>query len=67
MYVCVCNAVTDTQIRDAARRGARTLGDLSSELRVASCCGRCADCANRILNERCCGDEDCLDLGLACA
>ena len=67
MYVCVCNAVTDTQIRDAARRGARTLGDLGSELRVAKCCGRCADCANRILNERRCDDEVHLDLGLACA
>ena len=51
MYVCVCNSVTDQQIREAAGRGARCLSDLSDELAVATSCGKCADCARRILNE----------------
>ena len=28
MYICVCNAVTDREIRAAAQLGARTLEDL---------------------------------------
>lgn len=51
MYVCVCNKVTDHQIRDAARRGVDTMDELCAQLRVASCCGRCRDCAHRVLNE----------------
>ena len=41
MYVCVCKAVTDTQIREAAQGGARTLKDLRRELGVTRDCGRC--------------------------
>lgn len=51
MYVCVCNAVTDRQIRRAAVRGATTVEDLSRELKVATCCGRCRDCARAVLEE----------------
>lgn len=57
MYVCVCNAVTDTQIREAASNGARTLGDLRRELGVASECGRCASCARDCLRDAHNGDE----------
>lgn len=51
MYVCVCNAVTDRQIRRAAARGATTVEDLGRELKVATCCGRCRDCARGVLEE----------------
>jgi bacterioferritin-associated ferredoxin len=51
MYVCVCNKVTDHQIRDAADGGVTTMDQLCKELRVASCCGRCRDCAHRVLQE----------------
>jgi bacterioferritin-associated ferredoxin len=51
MFVCVCNGVTDREIRAAVAMGARTLGDLREGLGVASCCGRCADCACGILAE----------------
>ncbi len=51
MYVCLCNAITDHEIRDAVALGARTLGDLTTSLGVASCCGRCADCARRLVGE----------------
>ncbi len=51
MYVCVCNAVTDKQIRQACENGACTMEDLSRELNVATCCGRCQDCARKILCE----------------
>jgi bacterioferritin-associated ferredoxin len=51
MYVCVCKAVTDRQIREAAAGGARTLKDLRRDLGVTSDCGRCAGCARDCLKE----------------
>ncbi|MCE1239730.1 MAG: (2Fe-2S)-binding protein [Azonexaceae bacterium] len=51
MYVCVCQAVTDRQIREAAEGGARTLKDLRRDLGVTSECGRCATCAHECLKE----------------
>jgi len=50
MYVCLCNAITDHEIRAAADLGARSLDDLSSTLGVATCCRRCADCARGVLD-----------------
>lgn len=51
MYVCVCHAVTDRQIREAAQGGARTLKDLRRDLGVTRDCGRCASCAHDCLQE----------------
>ena len=51
MYVCVCNAVTDRDIRRAADRGVTTLEQLSIQLKVATCCGRCESCARRVLDQ----------------
>ncbi|MDQ2136907.1 (2Fe-2S)-binding protein [Alcaligenaceae bacterium A4P071] len=45
MYICVCNAITERQVRASVDRGATSLEDLQFELGVASCCGRCADTA----------------------
>lgn len=49
MYVCICNAITDREIRAAAEFGARTLEDLQASLGVATCCRRCSDCARGVL------------------
>jgi len=51
MYVCVCSAVTDRQIRECARQGVSSVKELRSRLGVASQCGRCATCAREILRE----------------
>jgi bacterioferritin-associated ferredoxin len=51
MYVCVCNRVTDSQILDAADQGATSLEALGEQLKVATCCGRCAECAHELLSE----------------
>ncbi|MGD2117567.1 MAG: (2Fe-2S)-binding protein [Chromatiales bacterium] len=51
MYVCVCNSVTDGQIRDAVDDGICTMEALCSELKVSSCCGRCSDCARKVLHQ----------------
>jgi bacterioferritin-associated ferredoxin len=51
VYVCMCNAVTDGDIRAAVAQGARSLSDLTTSLGVASCCGRCADFADNLVSE----------------
>ena len=51
MYVCVCNAITDKQIRKAARRGVTDLYGLQQELGVAAGCGSCLEIASEILRE----------------
>jgi bacterioferritin-associated ferredoxin len=45
MYICVCNAITERQVRACVDAGAASLDDLQFELGVASCCGRCASTA----------------------
>lgn len=56
MYVCICNAVTDQDIRDAYDDGARTMRALQTETGVATCCGRCGPAALEILS--CCRAEE---------
>ncbi|MDJ0871533.1 MAG: (2Fe-2S)-binding protein [Gammaproteobacteria bacterium] len=51
MYVCICNAVTDRDIREAVQQGALSLKALREQLQVATCCGRCAGCARRCLHQ----------------
>jgi bacterioferritin-associated ferredoxin len=51
MYVCVCHAVTDKDIRNAVDRGARSLFDVQCELPVGSCCGRCSDTAKSVVDD----------------
>lgn len=59
MYVCVCNAVTDRQIRKAVAEGARTMRDLRRQLDVCSCCGKCGPAARTLLAEGQATDETC--------
>ncbi|HET8876791.1 MAG TPA: (2Fe-2S)-binding protein [Casimicrobiaceae bacterium] len=51
MYICLCNAITDRQIVEAAHGGARTDEDLAQGLGVGITCGRCRTCAKELLME----------------
>jgi bacterioferritin-associated ferredoxin len=51
MYICLCNGITEGQIRDAIRDGADSMLKLRLELGVASCCGRCTTCAQQVIEE----------------
>ena len=51
MYVCVCKAVTDSQIRDAVERGCCRMRDLRDELDVTTQCGRCANACREVMDE----------------
>jgi bacterioferritin-associated ferredoxin len=50
MYVCLCNAITDRQIKETVAAGASSLTDLQAQLGVATCCGCCADLASSYLS-----------------
>lgn len=53
MYVCICNAVTDTEIRDAVRN--HKIHGGSEELKrmryISNKCGICAKSVREIINE----------------
>jgi bacterioferritin-associated ferredoxin len=51
MYVCLCNGITESQIRGAVGGGARSLSEPNLCLDMASCCGRFADCAQQVFHE----------------
>lgn len=42
MYVCLCQGITDSQIRSAIEGGASCLRDVRDSLGVMSQCGKCA-------------------------
>lgn len=49
MYICLCNAITDRDIRACAAQGAESLCDLERCLGVGASCGRCKPCAEEVL------------------
>jgi bacterioferritin-associated ferredoxin len=49
MIICVCKAVSDRHIRSAVRGGASSLRDLTRELGVGTCCGKCVPEARETL------------------
>jgi bacterioferritin-associated ferredoxin len=51
MYICICHGISDHQIRACVEGGARTLGDLSCRLGVATQCGTCATSACEVMEE----------------
>jgi bacterioferritin-associated ferredoxin len=51
MYVCMCTAVTEREIRNAVDGGATSLADVQSALPVGICCGCCEDTARSIVDE----------------
>jgi bacterioferritin-associated ferredoxin len=41
MIICICKAVSDRHIRSAVKGGASCMRDITRELRVGTCCGKC--------------------------
>jgi len=50
MYVCVCNAVRDRDLREAAASGVRCFDELKRRTGVSTCCGRCEDTARQVFS-----------------
>ena len=51
MYVCVCNAVTDSDIRKAVDNGVCTIRQLRQKTGCTSSCGCCKEMAVEILQQ----------------
>lgn len=51
MYVCVCNAVTERDLKECFEDGADTLEKLACETGLGMCCGRCKDLAADMLDD----------------
>lgn len=49
MYVCLCKAVTDRQIRETISEGATTFAEIRRQLGVATQCGKCCQQAKSIV------------------
>lgn len=50
MYVCICNGVTDRQIREAAASGVRSVAELTMRTGCGATCGTCLETAAGILD-----------------
>ena len=51
MFVCLCNAYRDAEIREAARFGARRAKDVYAALGRGPRCGRCLAFAQGLIDE----------------
>jgi bacterioferritin-associated ferredoxin len=51
MIVCVCKAVSDRHIKAAVKEGATCMRDLTRDLGVGTCCGKCIPEARSALSE----------------
>jgi bacterioferritin-associated ferredoxin len=49
VYICICNAITERQVRELVQRGARSVDELTFALGVGTGCGRCRECAADLL------------------
>ena len=51
MYVCICNGVTDRQIREAVEAGCDSVAGLTMRTGCGSTCGTCLPMAADLLAE----------------
>jgi len=50
MYVCICKAITDADIREAAETGAADIERLTETLGIGGGCGTCLEMAEAIID-----------------
>ena len=51
MYVCICNGVTERDIRQAVEAGCKSVAELTMRTGCGATCGTCLDTAAAILDE----------------
>jgi len=51
MYVCICNGVTDRDIRQAVEAGCRSVPELTRRTGAGATCGSCLDLAAQLMEE----------------
>ncbi|MEM7401812.1 MAG: (2Fe-2S)-binding protein [Pseudomonadota bacterium] len=58
MFICICNQVTDTQLREEIERGAETVRELKENLGVTNQCGKCGTCVKKCIKEHATSKSD---------
>ncbi|PKM11201.1 MAG: (2Fe-2S)-binding protein [Gammaproteobacteria bacterium HGW-Gammaproteobacteria-3] len=51
MYICVCKAITDQQIKSAIEKGHCSRKQLTQCLGVGSVCGKCSPYVKNLIDE----------------
>ncbi|WP_240095856.1 (2Fe-2S)-binding protein [Thermomonas flagellata] len=51
MYVCICNGVTERQVREAAEAGCTSVAELTMRTGLGATCGSCLGLAAELLQE----------------
>lgn len=51
MYVCVCNGVSQQQLRDSFNEGAKSVEDLQMKTGAGTCCGTCVAMLGDLVKE----------------
>jgi bacterioferritin-associated ferredoxin len=51
MYVCLCNGIKDSELRELARKGVRTAEEAYRHLGVEMTCVDCADYIQVVIDE----------------
>lgn len=51
MYVCLCQAVKDSEVRQAVASGVENVDQLAEVLGVGTGCGSCRDFAQALIDE----------------
>ncbi|MDB2387210.1 bacterioferritin-associated ferredoxin [Shewanella sp.] len=52
MYVCLCHAITDTQIKEAVSQGDTSIAQVKKRLGVGDQCGKCVTMASQIIQRQ---------------
>jgi len=50
MYVCICNAITDSEVRTLVSQGARSVAQIYRRLGCKPQCCKCVDDVKRVVN-----------------
>ena len=50
MYVCICNAVTESTIERMIADGCNTFGEVQARTGCADCCGSCHEHVHDVVN-----------------
>jgi bacterioferritin-associated ferredoxin len=65
MYVCLCNGVTERDIRQTAAAGCRTMAELTMRTGCGAGCGSCVAMATELLDETHATSREALDVAHA--
>lgn len=51
MFVCICNGISDKDLRASFDEGARTAPELQMKTGCGTCCGSCLEMLDELVNE----------------